>query len=208
MKRYLLYIVIISLGTLLFAGPPIRQTAQAATDNSRVAITKNAPAPATQTAKTVTQAVQAPATTPPPTALAFDANNPATWPTCAANQTVWAQDGQCHDKQVSTPNAISSAAPAAISTGGCVTNYSSGNYYLDKIINFESGPHNGGQGGGNSCATNGSGCFGLLQACPGAPLQAACGGDPACQIEWFAANKTGGRSWQQVWQHELDYGWW
>lgn len=93
------------------------------------------------------------------------------------------------------------------SIAGCTT-YWSGDYYLDKIINFESGPHNGGQGGGNSCATNPGDCFGLLQACPGAPLRAACGGDPTCQIKWFIDNKTGGRSWAQVWQHELDWGWW
>lgn len=93
------------------------------------------------------------------------------------------------------------AAPVASqpTTGGCQT-YFSGDLYLDKIINFESS--------GNSCATNPGGCFGLLQACPGAPLREACGGDPACQIAWFQANKTGGRTWQQVWQHELDYGWW
>lgn len=89
-------------------------------------------------------------------------------------------------------------APA--SSGYCVTGYSTGDYYLDKIINYESS--------GNSCATNSGDCFGLLQACPGAPLRAACGGDPSCQIAWFQANKTGGRSWAEVWQHELDYGWW
>jgi hypothetical protein len=89
-------------------------------------------------------------------------------------------------------------APVA-PTGGCQT-YFSGDAYLDNIIRYESG--------GNSCATNYLGCFGLLQACPGEPLKAACGGSPACQIAWFQANKTGGRSWAQVWQHELDYGWW
>lgn len=92
------------------------------------------------------------------------------------------------------------AAAAPQTASGCVTGYSTGDYYLDKIIGFESG--------GRSCATNPGGCFGLLQACPGAPLRAACGGDPTCQIAWFQANKTGGRSWAQVWQHELDYGWW
>ena len=84
-------------------------------------------------------------------------------------------------------------------TGGCQT-YWSGDLYLDNIIRFESG--------GNSCATNPGGCFGLLQACPGEPLRIACGGNPSCQIQWFIDNKTGGRSWAQVWQHELDFGWW
>lgn len=96
---------------------------------------------------------------------------------------------------------VQTPAPAAqTASAGCVTGYTSGDYYLDKIIAYESG--------GRSCATNPGGCFGLLQACPGEPLREACGGDPACQIEWFQANKTGGRSWAQVWQHELDYGWW
>jgi hypothetical protein len=97
------------------------------------------------------------------------------------------------------PAPVQAQAQSA-STGGCVTGWSSGDYYLDKIVVFESG--------GRSCATNPGDCFGLLQACPGAPLRAACGGDPGCQIAWFQANKTGGRSWAQVWQHELDYGWW
>lgn len=82
---------------------------------------------------------------------------------------------------------------------GCV-NWHSDDYYLDKIIDYESG--------GNSCSINPGGCFGLLQACPGEPLREACGGDPSCQIAWFQANKTGGRSWAEVWQHELTYGWW
>lgn len=89
-------------------------------------------------------------------------------------------------------------APVAV-VGGCQTYYS-GDMYLDNIIRFEST--------GNSCATNPGGCFGLLQACPGEPLRAACGDNPTCQIAWFQQNKTGGRSWAQVWQHELDYGWW
>jgi hypothetical protein len=101
------------------------------------------------------------------------------------------------------PVPVPEPAPAptpAPTDSGCVTGYVSGDYYLDKVVAFESG--------GRSCATNPGGCFGLLQACPGAPLRAACGGEPACQIAWFQANKTGGRSWAEVWQHELDYGWW
>lgn len=99
--------------------------------------------------------------------------------------------------------AVSTAASTLSSPqndSACVTGYTSGDYFLDKVINYESS--------GNSCATNYLGCFGLLQACPGEPLREACGGDPACQIEWFQQNKTGGRSWAQVWQHELDFGWW
>lgn len=92
-----------------------------------------------------------------------------------------------------------SPAPTPVGVSGCQT-YFSGDVYLDNIIRYESG--------GNTCATNPGLCFGLLQACPGEPLRVACGGDPACQIQWFIDNKTGGRTWAQVWQHELDYGWW
>ncbi len=93
---------------------------------------------------------------------------------------------------------VVTSPPAA--PGGCVVGYTTGDYYLDKIIAYESG--------GRSCVTNPGGCFGLLQACPGEPLRLACGGDPSCQIAWFQQNKTGGRSWAEVWQHELDWGWW
>lgn len=99
---------------------------------------------------------------------------------------------------VSAPRVVETAP--VTSTNNCVTGYSTGDYYLDKIISYESG--------GDSCATNPGGCFGLLQACPGAPLRETCGGNSTCQIAWFQTNKTGGRSWAEVWQHELDFGWW
>lgn len=90
------------------------------------------------------------------------------------------------------------ASPAA--TGGCVTGYFTGQYALDQLISHESG--------GRSCATNAGGCFGLLQACPGYPLRAACGGDPGCQIQWFRDNKAGGRSWEQIWALWQTQGYW
>jgi hypothetical protein len=100
------------------------------------------------------------------------------------------------------PVPVPEPAPAPVYVPPATTcqTYFSGDYYLDNIIRYESG--------GNSCATNYLGCFGLLQACPGEPLRAACGGSPGCQIAWFQQYKTGGRSWAQVWQHELDFGWW
>lgn len=91
------------------------------------------------------------------------------------------------------------AAPQPI-TLGCVTGYSTSNYALNQIMAHESG--------GRSCATNAGDCFGLLQACPGAPLRNACGGDPACQIAWFTANKTNGRSWEAIWALWQVQGWW
>lgn len=98
-----------------------------------------------------------------------------------------------------TPATVAQVVASVPVPSGCTT-YWSGDVYLDNIIRFESG--------GNSCATNYLGCFGLLQACPGAPLKQACGGDPTCQIAWFVQFKTNGRTWAQVWQHELDFGWW
>lgn len=96
------------------------------------------------------------------------------------------------------------AIPAAVSAtpvSGCTTDYFTGNSYIDYIISHESG--------GNTCALNGGGCFGLMQACPGAPLRAACGGNGACQIDWFATNKMASYgSWGAVYLHELAYGWW
>lgn len=88
-----------------------------------------------------------------------------------------------------------------VAPAGCVSGYSTGNPEIDYMINHESG--------GNSCATNYSGCYGLLQACPGYPLKVACGGDPACQITWFANNKLGAYgSWAEAYAHEIADGWW
>lgn len=83
-------------------------------------------------------------------------------------------------------------------TSGCTTYHSTG--ALEQLIMHESG--------GNTCATNAGGCFGLLQACPGQPLRDACGGNPTCQIAWFQANKTGGRSWETIWAEWQIKGWW
>lgn len=83
-------------------------------------------------------------------------------------------------------------------TSGCTTYHSTG--ALEQLIMHESG--------GNTCATNAGGCFGLLQACPGAPLREACGGNPTCQIAWFIKYKTGGRSWEQIWSLWQRQGWW
>lgn len=84
---------------------------------------------------------------------------------------------------------------------GCVTGYRTGNPTLDELIRRESTY--------NSCATNGNGCFGLLQACPGAPLKAACGGNPTCQIAWFTKNKLGRYgSWEAVLAAHNQKGWW
>lgn len=87
-----------------------------------------------------------------------------------------------------------------VQPSGCVTGYSTSNYALNQIMAHESG--------GRSCATNAGGCFGLLQACPGAPLRTACGGNPECQINWFKVNKTDGRSWEQIWSLWQVQHWW
>ena len=83
----------------------------------------------------------------------------------------------------------------------CTSGYFTGNYYEDYIISHESG--------GRSCATNYLGCFGLMQACPGLPLKQACGGDPVCQLNWFAEYKMPRYgSWYAVFCHEVSVGWW
>lgn len=99
-----------------------------------------------------------------------------------------------------TPTQTSNQSASVRSAGGCVTGYTSSNYALNQIMQHESS--------GNSCATNAGDCFGLLQACPGAPLRAACGGNPTCQIDWFIKNKTGGRSWETIWALWQTQGWW
>jgi hypothetical protein len=100
-----------------------------------------------------------------------------------------------------TPAPVVAPTPPAPDTS-CVTGYFTGNSYEDYIINHESG--------GNSCALNYLGCFGLMQACPGEPLREACGGNPECQINWFWTNKvlSGYGSWATVYNHEIAYGWW
>lgn len=92
-------------------------------------------------------------------------------------------------------------SPKAYAESNCVYGYTTSNYALNQLIAHESGAK-------GSCATNANGCFGLLQACPGEPLRTACGGDPTCQIQWFIDNKTGGRSWEQIWALWQRQGWW
>lgn len=76
-----------------------------------------------------------------------------------------------------------------------------GNAARDILIQRESG--------GNPLATNYLGCFGLLQACPGYPLRVACGGNVACQLDWFTKNKLGRYgSWEAALQHSYNFGWW
>ncbi len=99
------------------------------------------------------------------------------------------------------PKVVVKKAVEPIKSGsGCVSGYSTADKSLNQLISHESG--------GNSCATNAGGCYGLLQACPGEPLRSACGGDPDCQIKWFVANKTGGRSWGEIWSLWQTQGWW
>lgn len=109
---------------------------------------------------------------------------------------------QPKDVPMATPVAV---APVVIpvTTSGCVTGYTTGDYAENALMQRESS--------GNSCAENAGGCFGLLQACPGAPLKAACGGDPVCQLDWFTRIKlpTYG-TWENAWaQDEARYPhWW
>lgn len=75
---------------------------------------------------------------------------------------------------------------------GCQTGVTSENYALNQLIQHESS--------GNSCAENSGGCFGLLQACPGAPLKAECGGNVACQLDWYTRIKLPRHgTWEKAW---------
>lgn len=92
---------------------------------------------------------------------------------------------------------------APVTPSGC-TVWHSGNPTIDAVIKRESG--------GQTCVTNYLGCYGILQACPGNPLRVACGGDGACQLDWFWRNKVVNDpkygNWDAVLAHSLAYGWW
>lgn len=109
---------------------------------------------------------------PPP----FDPNNPATWPTCSSDQVVWADDGQCHDKVVTTPVPV--AAPAPVYDNSSNTSYTgSGDPNIDWIISHESG--------GNSYAINpATGACGLGQALTPSGCPYALG-DVGAQLAWI-----------------------
>lgn len=82
--------------------------------------------------------------------------------------------------------------PVVIAPSGCVTGVTVPDYALNQLIQHESS--------GNSCSTNSLGCFGLLQACAGAPLREACGGNVACQLDWFTRIKLPKYgSWDAAW---------
>lgn len=103
--------------------------------------------------------------------------------------------------QAAVKKPVTAPKVAQTAPSGCVTGYSTGRYALDQIIAKESG--------GRSCATNAGGCFGLLQACPGAPLKAACGGNPSCQIAWFTQHKLPRYgTWEAVWSAWQVKHWW
>lgn len=199
MKRYLIYIAIISLGTLIFSEPPLAQRAYAGTSQSKIAVKPNLkPAEPPQTVK-ATPSTPAPQTQPQ--ASVFDPNNPTTWPKCEAGQIVRADNGQCAGAiaPVATPTVSSSVAVSVpVPTGsidGC-----GDNEYAHYIYTHESG-----------CRThnpNGSGCDGIGQACPASKVIDQCGYDYACQNAWFTnyANKYGG--WQGSYNFWVAHGWW
>lgn len=212
MKRYLFYVALISLSTLLFAGPPIGQVAKAAPTNNSQAIVKNAPTP-TAAPTAAVQPAQAPETAPTATAPAFDANNPTTWPTCAAGQIVWAQDGQCHNSVTQTVSSTASSTVAAVVNTGAVGNCGD-NYYASYIYGMESG----GRVVGNCNPTeyNSSGCLGIGQACPASKLLAVCpNADYACENSFFTsyAQKycylgAGTNCWEGSYNFWKANGWW
>lgn len=207
MKRYLIYLAIISLGTIAFSNPPLAQRAYAS-DSKAPAKAQTAAPKSVTTPKTATVATQPeikPTIAPTqPTPPAFDANNPATWPSCPATQIVWAQDGQCHDKLATpvyvapTQTQVAYTAPAPASSGN--TGQCGDNEYAHYIYMHESG-----------CDTdryNSIGCYGIGQSCPKSKI-AQCGADYACQNAWFsnyAEQRYGG--WAGAYQFWINNHYW
>lgn len=135
-----------------------------------------------------------------PATPVFDPSNPATWPHCAANQFVRADNGQCADNSVQAPAVATTAAattPVGQTYSGC-----GDNFYANYIYMHESG-----------CSTYNpnpsSGACGLGQAEPCSKLESACPGmDYACENAWFTsyANKYGG--WAGAYDFWVNNHWW
>lgn len=217
MKRYLIYIAIIALGMTAFMNPPLEQRAGAtASQTSKTIAVKPTlkPAEAPQTPKaTPTQSE----TLPQPTAPAFDANNPATWPKCQAGQIVRADNGQCDTP--ATP-----VATAAAPTRTYVAASYSGDHntllaqagiaesdwqYADYIVGHEGHYDpcviNGGAVDCSYAANGGQRAYGVCQALPGNKMASA-GDDwatnPVTQLRWcasYAASRYG--SWANAYYY-------
>jgi hypothetical protein len=103
-------------------------------------------------------------------------------------------------------NAISTSSVTTLS-GGLLTNCGD-NYYAAYIYGMESGGRVVGHC--NTYDPNGSGCYGIGQACPGSKLLAACPNlDYACENAYFTkyANDVYG-GWAGAYSAWQSKGWW
>jgi hypothetical protein len=151
----------------------------------------SAPKPATKPAPV--KAAATPAVTPAPATAA------PTPPTCADDEWVWADDGQCHKKPVAAAP-VAQAAPAAAAApawdGSC-----GDNSYANYIYSHESGCN-------PSAINSSSGACGIGQELPCG--KSGCSlGNYACQNAYFtnyAISRYG--SWAGAYQFWVAHKWW
>lgn len=163
-----------------------------------------------QTTVAPTQVAQKVEQTPP----AFDPEKPETWPKCAADEIVRADNGQCSKKPVSSPSVAQTAqTPVATNiptdkieimraAGVAESDFNA----VDYIISHESGWR------WWVVNSEGSGATGLCQALPGSKMASA-GADyltnPVTQLKWcssYAASRYGG--WWGAYNHWVSAHWW
>lgn len=136
-------------------------------------------------------------------AVVFDPAKPETYPKCAENQIVWAQDGQCHDKVVQPTAPVATAVPAAASTqaaGDCSNQEAL--HGMEYVFCHESTYR--------PAVYNSEGCVGLGQACPASKLLKVCPDlAVSCQISWFTdyANQRYG-GWAGAETFWRSHRWW
>lgn len=214
MKRYFIYLAIVAITSSIFLNTPVPVGGHAQAIPSKATIvskTQVQPKASEPKADAVTTAAeQAPVTSQP----AFDPNNQATWPTCAANQFVRADNGQCQDNSTPAPAAVvPTSTPAPVqapvpSYGGshedimAAAGIAASDYAaVDYIVSHESG--------WNQSAVNASsGSCGLIQELPCG--KSGCSfGDGICQLEWasgYASSRYGG--WWGAYNFWQANQWW
>lgn len=192
----LVMFIIASLGTPSPTADVIRS------NTIRVTETAYAAAPPTKTVTPTTTPKPVVGTPAPaePQVPVFDASNPATYPVCATDQVVWAQDGACHDKvAITQPDRKLSSAPAAQASNGASASCGD-NEFAAFIYRKESG-----------CRTNAIneiGACGIGQALPCSKMPCSLS-DYDCQNDFFTkyAMKRYG-SWQGAYNFWLSHKWW
>lgn len=191
MRKANLVLAIAMAVYVLFPTPTITSKIQVPTPVTAVA------APVLEEVKPVAVAPAVPVT--PPAPPKFNPQDKSTWPSCAPDEWVWADDGKCHKKPVEAPRTAQATKTPVTKTSGAVSNCGD-NEYARYIYMKESG-----------CRTNAInpiGCYGIGQSCPRSKI-AHCGDSYTCQNAWFsqyAKDRYGG--WAQAYQFWLRNHWW